>query len=289
MKIVNIVGGLGNQMFQYAMYLVLKDAHPEEEIKVCTRSFNGYGRHNGLQIDLVFGLHINEASLADMIKIAYPIFNYKMWQVMYRCLPKRKSMTLGTSQVSFNFDDITRNDSCYYDGYWQNDSYFKHIRTYILRTFSFPKFNDDLNRTLVRRLVESNSVSVHIRRGDYLQEPILCVCNPGYYNKGIDYLKAKDKLDMLCVFSDDIPWCREHLKSLDGDIEIVYVDWNKGTESYRDMQLMTYCKHNVIANSSFSWWGAWLGRREGKIVVAPKVWYNKPLVNDPICENWVRI
>lgn len=289
MKIINILGGLGNQMFEYAMYLALKDAHPDEEIKLCTRSFRNYGLHNGLEIDRIFKVQIEEASLFDLCRLAYPFLNYKMWQVMSHYLPKRKSITLGTTQLPINFDEVTRNDSCYYDGYWQNEVFFKHIRTNVLRTFSFPDFKDERNRTLAGRLVESNSVSVHIRRGDYLNDPIWNVCTLEYYSKGIDYIKAKEKLDMLCVFSDDIPWCRENLKYLEGDIEIEYVDWNKGDESYRDMQLMTHCKHNVIANSSFSWWGAWLGRRVGKVVVAPKLWCNKPIVNDPICENWIRI
>lgn len=289
MKIVNIIGGLGNQMFEYAMYLALKDAHPEEEIKVCTRSFGGYGLHNGLEIRRVFGVNLPEASLWELCKVAYPFFNYKTYQVMFHWLPKRRSMTQGTTQDFFNFDEVTREGSVYYDGYWQNENFFKHIREKVSQSYSFPLFLDKKNEQLAGKLIGKNSVSIHIRRGDYLKEPIWCVCTPEYYFNGIDYLKKKEKIELLCVFSDDIPWCKENLKGLSGDMEIEYVDWNKGEQSFRDMQLMTYCKHNIIANSSFSWWGAWLGRRDGKIVIAPKVWCNKPIVNDPICEGWVRI
>lgn len=289
MKIVNLLGGFGNQMFEYAMYLALKDAHPEEDIKFCTRSFRGYGLHNGLEIDRIFGFLINEASLWDLCKYAYPFVNYKMWQVMLHFLPKRKSMTSGTTQVPFNFDEVMRKDSVFYDGYWQNEGFFKHIREKVLNTFSFPVFHDDRNEEVAKKLLSHNSVSVHIRRGDYLKEPIWCVCTPDYYRNGIDYIKSQDNIDLLCVFSDDIPWCRENLKDLGEEMDIAFIDWNKGKDSYRDMQLMSYCKHNIIANSSFSWWGAWLGRREGKIVVAPKVWCNKPIVNDPICNNWIRL
>ena len=94
---------------------------------------------------------------------------------------------------------------------------------------------------------------------------------------------------MYCIFSDDIEWCKENLKFLIGDKEVVFVDWNKGQESFRDMQLMSLCHYNIIANSSFSWWGAWLNNNDGKVVVAPERWMNKPLVNDPICDNWKRI
>ena len=289
MKIVNILGGLGNQMFECAMYLALKDAHPEENIKVCTRSFRGYGLHNGLEIQRIFGVELPEASLMELSKLAYPFLNYKTYQIMFHCLPKRKSMTQGTTQIKFNPLETSRVDSVFYDGYWQNEGFFKHIREQILNTYSFPIFKDVKNEQLAGKLIRSNSVSIHIRRGDYLKEPIWCVCDQDYYERSIKYVISKDDVDTLCVFSDDIQWCKENLKSIAGDIEIEYVDWNKGPESYRDMQLMTYCKHNIIANSSFSWWGAWLGRRVGKMVIAPKVWCNKPIVNDPICENWIRL
>ncbi len=289
MKIVNILGGLGNQMFEYAMYLALKAAHPSEEIKLCTRSFEGYGLHNGLEINRIFDIETKEATLWDLFKVAYPFTNYKMWQVMQHFLPKRRSMTTGTTQVPFDFSEVIREDSVFYDGYWQNEFFFKHIREQVLQVYSFPLFKVKRNELLSDKLLNHNSVSIHIRRGDYLKEPIWCVCTPEYYFKGIDYLKEKEKIDLLCVFSDDIPWCKENLGSLAGDMEIEYVDWNKGDQSFRDMQLMTYCKHNIIANSSFSWWGAWLGQREGKIVIAPKVWCNKPIVNDPICEGWIRL
>lgn len=287
MKIVNLLGGLGNQMFEYAFYLALKEAHPNENVKLCTRSFRGYGLHNGLELDRIFNLQIEEASLWDMCKVAYPFLDYKSWQIMSHWLYKRKSMTAGYTTIGFNYEEITRNDSVFYDGYWQNENNFKQIREIVLDRFSFPEIMDGKNKQLVEKLQKRNSVSVHIRRGDYLKEPIWCVCTPDYYQRGIEYIKKMDNIDLICVFSDDIQWCREHLKSLAVDVE--YVDWNKGPESFRDMQLMTYCKHNIIANSSFSWWGAWLGRREGKIVVAPKVWCNKPILNDPICDNWVRL
>ena len=289
MKIVNLLGGLGNQMFEYAMYLALKDAHPEEEIKVCTRSFRGYGLHNGIELQRIFNVNLPEASLWELAKLAYPFFNYRTYQVMFHWLPKRKSMTIGTTQIPFNPLEVPKIDSVFYDGYWQNENFFKHIREQVLQAYSFPLFKEKCNEMLAEKLLKCNSISIHIRRGDYLKEPIWCVSTPEYYAKGIGYLKEKEKVDLLCVFSDDIAWCKENLDNLADDMEIEYVDWNKGNQSFRDMQLMTYCKHNIIANSSFSWWGAWLGRREGKIVIAPKVWCNKPIVNDPICDSWVRL
>lgn len=289
MKIVNILGGLGNQMFEYAMYLALKEAHPEEDIKVCTRSFAGYGLHNGLEIQHIFGVEMPEVSLWDLTKLAYPFFNYRTYQIMSHWLMQRKSMTKGTTQIPFNINEIIRTDSVFYDGYWQNERNFKHLRGKILSSFSFPQFAEKQNEELANKLLQKSSVSIHIRRGDYLKEPIWCVCTPEYYFQGIEYLKERDKIEMLCVFSDDITWCKDNLADLAKEMDVEYVDWNKGFKSFRDMQLMTCCKHNIIANSSFSWWGAWLGKREGKIVIAPSIWCNKPIVNDPICDDWIRI
>ena len=96
-------------------------------------------------------------------------------------------------------------------------------------------------------------------------------------------------VELLCIFSDDLDWCREHIGGKIDDLEVVYVDWNKGVDSFRDMQLMTLCKHNIIANSSFSWWGAWLGQQKGKVVIAPSKWVREPIVNNPICDNWIKL
>lgn len=124
---------------------------------------------------------------------------------------------------------------------------------------------------------------------NYLKDPIYGVCSSDYYIRAITELNQSVNPDMYCIFSDDIEWCKENLKFLIGDKEVVFVDWNKGQESFRDMQLMSLCHYNIIANSSFSWWGAWLNNNDGKVVVAPERWMNKPLVNDPICDNWKRI
>lgn len=289
MKIVNILGGLGNQMFEYAMFLALKDAHPNEELKVCTRSFVGYGLHNGLEIQRIFGVVLPEASLRDLAKLAYPFFNYKTWQVMRHWLPNRKTMTRGALGIPFDYSEIERETSTYYEGYWQNEKNFRHIREHILKVYTFPNFDEERNIKLASRLVECNALSCHIRRGDYLKEPAWCVCKEEYYMHAISRALEEKQIDLLCVFSDDIEWCRENLNKVFRNVDKVYVDWNKGEKSFRDMQLMTLCRHNVIANSSFSWWGAWLGTQSDKVVYCPEIWVNGDVKNDPICDNWVRI
>lgn len=290
MKIVNILGGLGNQMFVYAMYLALKEAHPDEDVLLCRRSYKGYPLHNGYELDRIFGIEAPEASLIQLANVAYPYFNYKTWQLMRHFFPQRKSMASGTTQIPFDYKQVTREDDAFYDGYWQNEKNFLPIRDKIIETFAFSDFTDEKNLALAQKLKGVRAASCHLRRGDYLTDPIYGVCNTNYYARAVKELNQTVKPDMYCVFSDDIEWCKENLVDLIGrDKEVIFVDWNKGRESYRDMQLMSLCHYNIIANSSFSWWGAWLNNHEDKVVLAPEIWMNKPLVNDPICDSWKRI
>lgn len=290
MKIVNILGGLGNQMFVYAMYLALKEAHPDEEVYLCRRSYKGYPLHNGYELGNVFGADAPEASLWQLAKVAFPYWNYKTWRLMQHFLPKRKCMLSGTTQIKFDYGNVTRNEDGFYDGYWQNENNFLPIRDKILEAFSFPKFNDNKNIELAELITNKRAVSCHVRRGDYLKDPLYGVCTSEYYVKAIDEINKRVSPELYCVFSDDIKWCKENLGEIIGkDKEIVFVDWNKGENSFRDMQLMSLCNHNIIANSSFSWWGAWLNNHEDKVVIAPSLWMNKPMVNDPLCDSWIRI
>lgn len=290
MKIVNILGGLGNQMFVYAMYLALKEAHPDEDVLLCRRSYKGYPLHNGYELDRIFGIDAPEASLIQLAKVAYPYFNYKTWQLMRHFFPQRKSMASGTTQIPFDYKKVTRMDDVFYDGYWQNEKNFLSIREKVIETFTFPDFQNEKNKALVEKLKNIRAASCHIRRGDYLLDPVYGVCNSTYYENAVTELKETVNPDVYCVFSDDIDWCKKNLIELIGrDKEVIFVDWNKGKESYRDIQLMSLCHYNIIANSSFSWWGAWLNNHEDKVVLAPEVWMNKPLVNDPICDSWKRI
>ena len=290
MKIVNILGGLGNQMFVYAMYLALKEAHPNEDIYICKRSYKGYPLHNGYELGNVFGADAPEASLWQLVKIAYPYWNYRTWQLMRHFFPKRSCMLSGTEDIPFDYENVTRKEDGFYDGYWQNENNFLPIRDKILEVFSFPQFNDKRNIELAELITNKRAVSCHVRRGDYLKDPLYGVCTSEYYVKAIDEIKRKVSPDLYCVFSDDIKWCKENLGEIIGkDKEIVFVDWNKGENSFRDMQLMSLCNHNIIANSSFSWWGAWLNNHDDKVVVAPNIWMNKPMVNDPLCDSWIKI
>ena len=132
----------------------------------------------------------------------------------------------------------------------------------------------------------TESVSIHVRRGDYLNEPLLNgICDEQYYVAAIEEIKAMVDNPVFFIFSNDILWCKTHFNQ----INAVFVENNTGKNSYRDMQLMSLCKHHIIANSSFSWWGAWLGKYKDSMICAPTKWMNAKVSSDVVCADWIKI
>lgn len=176
-------------------------------------------------------------------------------------------------------------------GYWQSERYFQDIVGIIRRDFSFQRPLAGLNLSLVKQIAETNSVSLHIRRGDYVSNPqafaIHGVCSIEYYEAAIKYVAERVSSPNFFVFSDDMDWARSHLEIRHA---CCYVENNKGADSYVDMQLMSRCKHNIVANSSFSWWGAWLNGNADKLVTAPRRWFaNETDTTDLLPSAWVRL
>ena len=168
-------------------------------------------------------------------------------------------------------------------GYFQSEKYFKNCKDLIRKYFTFADSLIDYN---IINPVE-NSCSIHVRRGDYVNlqdyHPF-----PGmdYYRNAISYMKNKG-VNIFYIFSDDIEWCKEHFSYID---EIIYVE---GNIDIKDLALMSICKNNIIANSSFSWWGAWLNGNENKIVISPSVWFGPSkkgvITEDLYCEGWIKM
>ncbi|MCI7309906.1 MAG: alpha-1,2-fucosyltransferase [Prevotella sp.] len=289
MKIVRIMGGLGNQMFQFALYLSLRKKFPDEVVKIDLHGFNGYKLHNGFELNNIFKVDYLSASLTDVCSVAYPYPTFQIWRIGKRILPKRRTMCCETKNMIYDPTVLAHAGNRYFDGYWQNESYIKDVRNEILKIFAFPILTGH-NLATAKRLLGNCSVSLHVRRGDYMKDPLFKgTCNLNYYQAAIDYMQNSVSPTLYCVFSDDVEWCRKHIQPMLNKTEVIYVDWNKGKESYRDMQLMSLCQHNIIANSSFSWWGAWLGKHSDKIVIAPKKWANIDNLNTPACSTWIKL
>lgn len=291
MKIVNILGGLGNQMFQYALALALeKHCQGGTVVRINPRAFNGYLIHNGYELKRIFDVKIPEATVREIAKIAYPFLSYRIWQLC-RLLPKRKTIKYECKNMAYDERVFTNTHDEYLIGYWQTERYFHPFRQDIIKAFTFPRFEiGSQNEALGEELKQKCSVAVHIRRGDYLKiSNTSGICTIEYYKKAIARIKEFVTPDVFVIFSDDMDWCVEQFGAIIGNTDIRFVNWNKGKESYRDMQLMSLCKHNIIANSSFSWWGAWLNQNPDKIVIAPSRWMNSEGWSEIIPEDWITI
>jgi len=200
-----------------------------------------------------------------------------------------KPIIINDNWISDNFIEKTSKYT-YLDGYWQSENYFKNYRNDILKLFQFPKLNTEYNN-IEQNISKTNSVSVHFRRGDYSTNKYIKsvhgICSFEYYKKAINFVYRKQKNIKLFLFSDDVNWVKNNFHTK-FEFEIV-----KTKSAIDDMQLMSLCKHNIIANSSFSWWGAWLNQNATKIVIAPKKWFADTEKNkqtkDLIPKDWIQI
>lgn len=290
MKIVRLSGGLGNQMFQFALYTALRKRFPEEQLRIDLHGYKGYCKHRGFELPKVFRVGYEEATLGEIAKIAYPYPNYCSWRWLSRLLPSRKTMLREKANFAIEPEALTREGSVYYDGYWQHEEYFSDIREDILALYRFPDFDDEQSPEAAKLALERNSCAIHIRRGDYLKDPLRKgTTSLEYPLKAIRWMKEERKPDCWFVFSDDIPLTRECLKAVLPESQTYFVNWNQDERSIHDMHLMTLCKNHIIANSSFSWWGAWLCEHEDNTVVAPEVWMNRDNVCSPAAKKWIKL
>jgi hypothetical protein len=257
MKYIFLSGGLGNQMFQYAFFLSCK----KKGISVIlNRDLYEVNRmHNGYMLKLAFGVGDEELVKTSRFSV-----------LQTRLLRRYHPLGLVYSDKPMVYDESAFNTRAkYLDGCFINSHYFDGIHQDVRKAFDF-KGIDGTNLEWMIRMHHCNSVSLHIRRGDYLKNSIYGVCDERYYEKAIAAIKSMVDTPKFYVFSDDTEWCDGFMKKHDVDFQIIC--HNTGRDSYKDMYLMTRCKHNIIANSTFSWWGAWLNDNEGKIVIAPSKW-----------------
>jgi len=290
MVIVRVIGGLGNQMFQYVYaYALSKKGY---DVKLDLSSFDNYDLHGGYQLNH-YNLKLESATKNDLSIFSKLSKKQKIFSFFNPKLPKN----VKEHGLNFKTRLLEVKDNSYIKGYFQSEKYFVGIKSEILETFSLSNYSK-YTLEMEKQINESkNSISLHIRRGDYVSNKqaneVHGTCDLNYYYKAISYLKDKFNFEQIFVFSDDIKWCENNLK-IDG-IKLIFV---KSIENkllpHEDIFLMSQCKHNIIANSSFSWWGAWLNNYPEKIVIAPKRWYvkkekQKQVENSLIPDSWIKI
>ncbi|WP_143414822.1 alpha-1,2-fucosyltransferase [Geobacillus sp. E263] len=289
MKIVKVIGGLGNQMFQYAFYRNLKAKF--QEVKLDITAFETYKLHNGYELERVFDIKPEYATKKEI----YPLTtnrNSKISKIKRRIFGGKETEYI-EKDLKFDPEVFKVTGDVYFEGYWQTEKYFKEIEDLIRKDFQFKNPLTNKNLELSNKIKNENSVSIHVRRGDYYTSKKAerkhgNIATIEYYQKAVRKITEFVDNPVFYIFSDDIPWVKENLKL---ENEVIYVDWNKGLDSYIDMQLMSICKHNIIANSTFSWWGAWLNQNKNKIVIAPSRWINNKRLDtsDVIPKEWIKI
>ncbi|RJR07490.1 alpha-1,2-fucosyltransferase [Candidatus Parcubacteria bacterium] len=294
-------GGLGNQLFQYALGRHLSILN-KTKLRIDI-SFYYFQTDKLLDHRTPCLQYFNLAfETKKHSKILYPIslLFYRLKSLLIRkyCRIREQIFTdkLGKYIIreDFNFDPriLQLKDNVNLDGYWQNEKYFIEIQD-ILRQEIRPKeelLKDHIE--LINRIQNCNSVSLHVRRSDKTRTKIHITCKKYYYDTAIERICTKVSKPNFYVFSDDIEWVKQKLKIP----EPVHFVSEIIKKDYLELYLMSLCKYHIISNSSFSWWGAWLSANPNKVVISPKEWYNSKYINedklglkDLIPVDWIRI
>ena len=262
MVISNTIGGLGNQMFQYAAGRALS-LERDRQLRLDISGFAGYSLHQGFELNRVLNCSTEIASDAE-------VRNILGWQFLpgIRRIVARPTMSAFRRdgfivEPHFHYWSEIKNgpQDCYLVGYWQSEKYFQKHASEIRADFAFKLPLSDRNVKLVEQIAQVNAVSLHVRRGDYVRNPKATathgVCSLDYYQTAIQLIIERVQQPHFYIFSDDITWVKNNLMI---DFRHQYIDFNQGLDSCNDMHLMSLCQHHIIANSSFSWWGArhWL-------------------------------
>lgn len=270
--ITALSGGLGNQMFQYAAGRSLS-LRLDADLLVDLESFRT-DNPRSYSLD-IFELPVREASVAEVSDVKARMIG-GVWGRLYRKFLRHRAPVVSEPYFHYwsGFEKIDR--SVYLSGFWQSSQYFARCADRIRSDFRFPPFDTDARKSLARDILSAPcATSVHIRRGDYVASQATYrfhgVCGQEYYQDALMYLRRMFPEMTLYIFSDDLVWVAQNIDL--GGLKAVYVDGNRGADSFRDMQLMALCRNHIIANSSFSWWGAWLG--PGGVTVAPRQWFGE--------------
>jgi len=293
------MGGVGNQLFQYALGRCMMEKTQNAvvfDISAYEKNMKRTSKRETPRIYALghFKINVSIAGEEDRKSLLLRISRILSKKIA------RARLILGLSQRGcyyleregmFDQSVISIEGDAYVEGYWQKEKYFKEVGHILHEQL---KLRDDCSvegTDIARKMRSENSVSLHVRRGDYVYDKKniknLGTCSADYYSSAICYMANNVSAPRFYVFADDIEWAKQNINI---EFPVWYV--SEGTfEDFQELMLMSYCKHNIIANSSFSWWGAWLNKNPEKIVIAPRKWFNKKDLNSPdrIPEKWIRL
>ena len=293
MDIVVICNGLGNQMSQYAFYLRKKQLNNSTRFIFDRRSLS---THNGYELKRIFDIDYQEKFTE---KILFYIFRFlsinrmpRLSKLIFRML-KLIGVKLTIEKPNYDYEDQNVKSSYglnFYYGGWHSEKYFLPIENEVKKVFNFQSDQgDELLMGMLSRIKSCNSVSIHVRRGDFLvgsnMEMYGSVCTKEYFDAAIKKISSIIDTPQFFVFSNDVLWVKDNLRYEN----LTIVDFNKGDKSWKDMYLISNCKHNINSNSTFSWWGAWLNTHKEKIVITPKYYINNLVTKDFYPSTWLQI
>jgi Glycosyl transferase family 11 len=291
MNKVAVYGGLGNQMFQYALCTALNEKG--QKTRLSFSRFLHYRLHD-FELTKAFIVPLSPLMKIQAFLLTKAAFFYKQKWVtgFFRRLINKYESTQNSykEKAEFVFDEnVFKQQHSLLTGTWQAEKYFINAASLIKKQFVFKKPADTVNTDIINRINNCNAVSIHIRRTNYLnaewQKQLYVIKDAEYYHKAAAVIKQKVANPFYFIFSDDMEWAKEQLQLSN----CFYVDNNRNGNSYIDMYLMSLCKHNIIANSTFSWWGAWLNSYNEKIVIMPAKWMNTNNCEGIFPEAWIKI
>lgn len=287
---VRIHGGVGNQMFQYACARALSIKQQQDVLLDLSfypaQSLRAYRLNE-------FCLHAEVASEQHLVRVrGREGLRFKAMRRMGRDIKRPAGYKKERGSGVFDEHLLDSAADIYLDGYWQNERYFSGIKRVLQEDFALKEPLGAVARNYLEKIQAGNAVSLHVRRGDYVSNAhtnaVHGVCSLDYYQRAVELMQTKVDSPVFFVFSDDIPWCRENLKL---EAPVVYTE--SVARDVEDLELMKHCAHHIIANSSFSWWGAWLAHEEESsgTVISPELWFSdkaRSAVNIA-SKKWIRL
>lgn len=291
MIIVQLLGGLGNQLFQYAAARRLAEAKGTE-LKLDLSAFESY-KLREYKLDR-FNIAASIATTEEISRFTRPTLRARLIKRLEKKLLPYYLQSDLIEKRRYHFDPnfLRSRKTVYLKGYFQSPRYFLEIESLIRQEFCVKDVPDNLNKELGALIGNVNAVSLHVRRGDYATNPVARsyhgLLTISYYHSAIKIIAEKVVQPHFFVFSDDVAWVRDHLEI---PSPVTFVEHNDAAHDYEDLRLMALCKHHIIANSSFSWWGAWLSSNSAKMVFAPARWVLDSSIDasELLPSNWYRV
>lgn len=278
MRLIKMIGGLGNQMFIYAFYLQMRKRFSDTRIDLS--DMRHYHAHNGYELDRVFGISDREFCIAKPLK---KVLEFLFFKVILERKQNLETMEAFTKSYAYPF--------LYFKGFYQSERFFKDVEGEVRQAFAFDLNKANAESQALARQIQENphAVSLHVRRGDYMAPKFYkrygTVCSQAYFQRAVEMMLAQVPQAHFYIFSDDVEWVKQNLRLPRATV----VSCNRGADSWQDMMLMSLCRHNIICNSTFSWWGAWLNANPEKRVIAPSRWLADVDMPYIIPETWIKV